>query len=341
MSETNLKLKTVEKGWKKLKKLSTIPIDLERVKLISNQSKDYLSDAANLESLILELGLNNEGIEEFPEKLYPSCGQGLRIWQYPIQFSKYLVGLSQLKITSYLELGIRHGGTFVATVEYLQQFNSLEYALGVDIIPCPSVVEYSEMNPKAKFVRLNTQSDEFKQVLEEYQKFDLVLIDSFHDEVQCRKEFLSIKKYADIIAFHDISNINYPGVNQVWNEVKNLGEYDCYEYTDQYEEIEHSYMGIGVAVKKDRTAQRTNKLMIEQVKTLLEEVKGVPGLAQTLQDSSNIIEDVQLDSLEMINFMLKIEQDLKIEIDFEQLDFDYFQSIAKFTEFLSRMEVSN
>lgn len=81
--------------------------------------------------------------------------------------------------------------------------------------------------------------------------------------------------------------------------------------------------------------------MIEQVKTLLEEVKGVPGLAQSLQDSSNMIEDVQLNSLEMINFMLKVEQDLKIEIDFEQLDFDYFQSIAKFADFLSQMEVAN
>lgn len=254
MSDMNLKLKTVEKGWKKLKKLSAIPIDLERIKLISSQSKDYLSDSANVESLILDLGLNNEGLEEFPEKLYPYCGQGLRIWQYPIQFSKYLVGLSQLNITSYLELGIRHGGTFVTTVEYLQKFNSFEFAIGVDIIPCPSVVEYSKINPKAEFLRLNTQSDEFQKVLEEYQKFDLVLIDSFHDEIQCRKEFLSIKKYANIIAFHDINNVNYPGVNQVWNEVKQLGEYDCYEYIDQYEEIEHSYMGIGVAVKKDRTS---------------------------------------------------------------------------------------
>lgn len=78
--------------------------------------------------------------------------------------------------------------------------------------------------------------------------------------------------------------------------------------------------------------------MIDQIKALLEEVKNVPGLSENLSDSSDIIDDVKLDSLEMINFMLKVEEKLKIEIDFEQLDFSYLKSISAFSEFLSRME---
>jgi len=252
MAEINSQLKTVNPGWKKIKKLNTIPIDLERIALIRDKGIEYLSDAANVESLIIELGLNDEGMEEFPESLHHYCGQGLRIWQYPIQFSKYLVELAKLKIDSYLEIGIRHGGTFVTTVEYLNKFNPLRSAVGIDIIPCPSLLEYEQINPNAKFVKINTQSSNYKEWLKNSEKFDLVLIDSFHEETQCINEFISVKERANIIAFHDIANINYPGVKKVWHEVKNLNEYDCREYIAQYEDIEFSYMGIGLAVRKER-----------------------------------------------------------------------------------------
>ncbi|WP_375515789.1 acyl carrier protein [uncultured Nostoc sp.] len=81
--------------------------------------------------------------------------------------------------------------------------------------------------------------------------------------------------------------------------------------------------------------------MIDEIKGLLEDVKGVPGFSKELSDSTNIIEDVKLDSLEMINFMLKIENELKVEIDFEQLEFSYFSSIKAFSEFLSKMKRLN
>ncbi|WP_375515788.1 hypothetical protein, partial [uncultured Nostoc sp.] len=57
---------------------------------------------------------------------------------------------------------------------------------------------------------------------------------------------------ANIIAFHDIANIKYPGVRKVWDEVKNTDKYKCYEYVDQYQDIEVSYMGIGLAVRNER-----------------------------------------------------------------------------------------
>lgn len=252
MHDTDTKKKLVHQGWKKLKKLHTIPIDLARVALIRDRDSQYLSSPDNVESLLYCLGLNDEGLEEFPVNLHPYCGQGLRIWQYPIQFSPYLVALSKLRIASYLELGVRHGGTFVTTVEYLSKFNPIEYAVGVDIIPCPSLVEYQQINSNAEFAQINTQSNDFKRMLNQYEKFDLVLIDSFHEEAQCRNEFSSIREHANIIAFHDISNVNYPGVTNVWNEVKSLEEYDCFEFIDQYKAVELSYMGIGVAVRRSR-----------------------------------------------------------------------------------------
>ncbi|WP_375502645.1 hypothetical protein [uncultured Nostoc sp.] len=244
-------LKTLEKGWRKLKRLHPVSIDLDRVKLIREKNLEYLSSADNIKSLILELGLNDDGLQEFPESLHSYCGHGLRIWQYPIQFSKYLADLAKIKITSYLEVGIRHGGTFVTTVEYLEKFHPLEFAVGIDILPCSSMAEYKKINPKVDFFKLNTQSKQFQEFLDEYQKFDLVLIDANHEEVECRNEFMSVKDKANIVVFHDILNIDFPDVEIVWNEVKLLPEYTCYEYIDQYEGL-GPYMGIGMAIKKDR-----------------------------------------------------------------------------------------
>ena len=78
--------------------------------------------------------------------------------------------------------------------------------------------------------------------------------------------------------------------------------------------------------------------MIEQLKSILEEIRGVPGLAASLADSASLVDDVALDSLEMLTFMLKIEERLRVRIDFERMDFSYLQSIRALGDFLAEME---
>jgi hypothetical protein len=239
-------------AWKKLKGLHPRPLDLGRLALIAERSRADLADPARLEALIPQLGLNDEGIEEIPAHLHPWCGQGLRIWQYPNQFSRYLADLTGRRIASYLEIGVRHGGTFVATVEILGRFHPLVRAVAVDVIPCPSLLEYGRRNPGAEMWQVNTQSPEFVRRLDERGPFDLVLIDSLHEERQCHAEFDAVRERAAIVAFHDIASVRYPGVAKVWSEVKAAGEHECREFTDQYEGVGASYMGLGVAVRKDR-----------------------------------------------------------------------------------------
>jgi cephalosporin hydroxylase len=251
MNKLNSKLKILETSWKKLKRLRPISIELERLSLIRDKNSEFLSDSNNIKSLMLDLGLNDDGLEEIPKSLHPYCGQGLRIWQYPIQFSKYLVDLSKLKISSYMEVGIRHGGTFVTTVEYLDKFYTLNFAVGIDIMPCPSMAEYKKNNPKIDFIQINTQTIEFSKLVDKYGRIDLIFIDSNHEESECRNEFLLFKEKANIIVLHDITSVDYPGIKQVWNEVKSTNEYNCFEYTEQYEGL-GPHMGIGMAVRKDR-----------------------------------------------------------------------------------------
>jgi acyl carrier protein len=259
MTQSTSKFTELEKGWKTLKRLHPVPIDLERIALIREKEREFLSQPTNLESLMLELGFNDEGMKEILESLHAYCGQGLRIWQYPIQFSQYLAELSQ-----------------------------------------------------------------FQEFLDKYEQFDLVFIDSHHKESQCRNEFNSVKDKANIIVFHDIANIGCPGIQKVWHEVKSRQEYDCREYVYQYEGM-GPYMGIGMAVRKNRQ----------------EKVKGVPGLSQKLSDSADIIDEVGLDSLEMLQFMLEIESRLCLEIDFEAMEFSYLKSLQSLSEFLETMKSKN
>jgi hypothetical protein len=128
MTELSPELKFLEKNWKKLKRLHPVSIDLTKIDLIREQSLELLSDPDEVKSLILELGLTDDSAEEFPVSIKANCGRGLHIMQYPIQFNRYLIDLSKLKINSYLEVGVRHGGTFVTTVEYLNKFHPLNFA---------------------------------------------------------------------------------------------------------------------------------------------------------------------------------------------------------------------
>lgn len=77
--------------------------------------------------------------------------------------------------------------------------------------------------------------------------------------------------------------------------------------------------------------------LIDDVKLVLERVKRIPGLAERLDDSAHLIDDVKLDSLEMMEFMLELESSLALTIDFERLDFGYFESITKLSDVLETM----
>jgi len=239
------------KAWKLLKGLNSKSINLAKVQLIRQQSAAALLDPANMEALLLKLGFNDEGLEEFPAHLHALCGRGLRMWQYPIQFAPYLIKLCELKVTSYLEIGIRHGGSYVATTEILQLFNPLEFSIGVDLIPCKSMADYAALNSVSRFLCLNSTTDEFKRHIHALAPIDLVFIDSHHEEEQCRLEFLELKDHANMIAFHDISNKNCPGVATIWQEILCSDEYQCFEYSAQYPDL-GPFMGIGLAVKKQR-----------------------------------------------------------------------------------------
>jgi hypothetical protein len=247
----------------RLKRKTAERIDLNAVGLLRQAEIDILRDASRLETELLPaLGLDREMLDDgglgpiVPTSIRGFAGTGLQAWQMPIQFAPYLAHLSRYPITSYLEVGVRHGGTFVITTEYLRRFNAIERAVGVDIAESPSTAEYARSNAHARFARLNARSRRFRHLVRRGAPWDLVLIDADHREDAVRRDLEKVIGSARIIAFHDIVTTIAPGVRTVWGEFKSAEaqRFDFFEFDQQYDEVVRrtgrTWQGLGVAVER-------------------------------------------------------------------------------------------
>lgn len=227
-------------------------MDLTRIKFIKESNLEDLSNNNYLEKLIIQLGFNNEILREQPQ-IVKENGGGLLIWQYPNQFSKYLCLLKEQNIHSYIEIGCRWGGTFVLTNEYLKRFNNVTKSVAIDVIDSP-VLNYCILNNETQFIKLNSQSEEFKNYIKN-NFFDLIFIDGDHSYHGVKNDYEISKNSGKIFVFHDITNDVCPGVVQFWNELKKEKDtYNFFEFTEQYEDVwndtKQKFLGIGVAIKK-------------------------------------------------------------------------------------------
>lgn len=232
--------------------------DLLRLDLIRNASSDELKNPSFLEDIIAEMGLAY-WMDVLPKHLRRYCGSGLRIWQYPNQFSKYLAMLSNYRISTYLEIGVANGGTFLTTVEYLRMFNPEVKAWGVDPYDSQLVRAYIKDDDSCMYIEDSSQNLG-KYVDLDNVFFDLVLIDGDHVGEAPWNDFHIIKDRSGIVAFHDIVDWRVSDVGKCWMKIKDVhkDDYDFIEFNDQYEEVvrngDHRLLGMGVAIKKGTKA---------------------------------------------------------------------------------------
>ena len=76
---------------------------------------------------------------------------------------------------------------------------------------------------------------------------------------------------------------------------------------------------------------------IAAIKDIVSRLKRDPAIAARLDDKADLVEGVGLDSLEMLQFMLELEERLAVQIDFDQLEFSYLRSIERLAAFLDTM----
>lgn len=78
--------------------------------------------------------------------------------------------------------------------------------------------------------------------------------------------------------------------------------------------------------------------MEQNIIQILAEIKDKPELADQMSKETRIIDDIGLDSLEMITFILRIETDFEVEIDFEEFDLSNLETIATFSDYLLKLQ---
>jgi hypothetical protein len=215
----------------------------KEIKLIRSLNIDSISEN-DLEIFLPSLGMNDENLHEMPTELSEYYGKGIKFWQYPNQFSKYLKQLSKYDIKSYLEIGCRWGGTFIITNEVLKLKNKNIKSYACDLIPiCDILNEYKNYSD-FDYIQEYSSNLNKNNIREQ---IDLILIDAEHSYNAVKNDLEIAKQFnPKYIVFHDITNVVCPGVGQFWNEIKS--NYQYYEFTEQYNSVVGSYLGIGLIV---------------------------------------------------------------------------------------------
>lgn len=228
---------------------------IKKIKSIDFSTKlDY-------EKLVKELGLylDTNNIRSMPKSWLPFiknwqkyCNYGLHSWQEPTQFANLLYFLSDYlsnnKINSYLEIGVKHGGTFIWLDSMIRFFNNELVSYAIDINPYGNIfLEYSKITNNINFIRADSTDPNLWYNLPN--TIDIILIDGNHNYDYVLSDYQNaLYKKPKILLFHDINNQLCPGVVKLWqniiqNKIKNI---DYYEFiTDNC-----YYFGLGVYILK-------------------------------------------------------------------------------------------
>ncbi len=78
--------------------------------------------------------------------------------------------------------------------------------------------------------------------------------------------------------------------------------------------------------------------MEQSIIQIVAEIKNDNELCSILNQDSNLTEDVGFDSLEMINFILLLEDTFQVEIDFETFDFSLLSSVSLLGNYLKSLD---
>jgi acyl carrier protein len=76
---------------------------------------------------------------------------------------------------------------------------------------------------------------------------------------------------------------------------------------------------------------------VDEIKRIAGKIKSDPALPDRLSDTADLIGEVGLDSLEMLQFMLEVEERLAVQIDFDKLEYETLRSIQTLAAFLDTM----
>jgi acyl carrier protein len=75
----------------------------------------------------------------------------------------------------------------------------------------------------------------------------------------------------------------------------------------------------------------------QEIIKILAEVKKDPSLASRVTGSSHLVDDLSLDSLQMIDLILKVQDKFSVVVDFDSFQVEHLSSLDRFTQYVSEL----
>lgn len=76
------------------------------------------------------------------------------------------------------------------------------------------------------------------------------------------------------------------------------------------------------------------EVIVGKLKDIIVEIKNQEVSADTIADSTNLVTEVGIDSLQLINFILSIEDEFEIELDFDSFDLSHLNRFEALVDFV-------
>jgi acyl carrier protein len=75
----------------------------------------------------------------------------------------------------------------------------------------------------------------------------------------------------------------------------------------------------------------------DEIINILAEVKQDPSLASRVTGASHLVDDLNLDSLQMIELILKVQDKFSVVVDFDSFQVEHLSSLDRFTHYVSEL----
>jgi hypothetical protein len=152
-------------------------------------------------------------------------GSWLRIVQLPSEFAQFLIFMEARKVSSYLEIGVSTGGSWLMVDSYLRAVNpSFRGSVGYD--RTSKLRDYDAYH--ARFPTCEFRHCHSRDIVLD-RSYDMVFIDACHTEAWVRHDFDKVRAHARFVAFHDIV-LKGCTVNRFWLQVRDY--YPSWEFID-------------------------------------------------------------------------------------------------------------
>ena len=83
--------------------------------------------------------------------------------------------------------------------------------------------------------------------------------------------------------------------------------------------------------------QVTSDQITLKLKEILSEIKEEPVLLDEISESTHILNEIGLDSLQMINFVLMLEDEFGIEMNFQDFSFASYSTVGAIAELMAKL----